>query len=241
MPEGCRIGIVAALEREVRPLIKDWPVSRREYSGRPYKFFAKQDLVVVCGGIGSEAARRAAEAVISLYHPVLLVSAGFAGALDPALRAGHVLSPRLVIDAADGSRTDAGGSDGVLLTFGTVADAGQKARLAKAYGVQAVDMEAAAVARAAQARGVKFAACKVISDAADSQLPPMARFVGKDGTFHYIKFLIFVAVRPWLWVSVVKLARDSAIAADILSETLAETKVDAAVEGEVESPIGRGH
>ena len=241
MPEGCRIGIVAALEREVRPLIKDWAMSRREYEGRWFKFFAKQDVVVVCAGIGSEAARRAAEAVIDLYRPRLLVSAGFAGALDPALRVGHVLSPRLVIDAGDGSRTDGGGSEGVLLTFDTVADAAQKARLAKAYGAQAVDMEATAVARAAQARGVKFAACKVISDAADSQLPPMARFVGKDGSFHAIKFLIFVAVRPGLWGSVMKLARDSAVAADKLSEMLAGTKVDAPIEAEVESIVGRGH
>jgi nucleoside phosphorylase len=60
-----RIGIVAALEREVRPLVKRWRVSEREHEGRRFRFFEKDELVVVCGGIGSQAARRAAEAAIS--------------------------------------------------------------------------------------------------------------------------------------------------------------------------------
>ncbi len=58
------------------------------YDGRSFVFFERDDMVVVCGGIGVEAARRAAEAVIALYHPALLQSVGFAGALDaePASR-----------------------------------------------------------------------------------------------------------------------------------------------------------
>ncbi len=56
------------------------------------------------------------------------------------------LTPRLVIDAADGSRSDSGNGEGVLVSFGEVADPEQKASLAKAYGADVVDMEAAAVA-----------------------------------------------------------------------------------------------
>ena len=77
-----KIAIVAAMEREVWPLIKDWPAVTKQYEGRSFKFFEKSPVVLVCGGIGSEAARRAAEAVTNLYHP-LIVSAGFAGGLDP--------------------------------------------------------------------------------------------------------------------------------------------------------------
>ncbi len=223
MLDSCKVAIVAALEREVWPLVEDWPVTRREYDGRGFKFFAKDGMVLVCGGIGAEAARRAAEAIISVYHPALLISAGFAGGLDPALQAGHTLTPRHVIDARDGSRTDSGRGEGALVSFETVADAQQKAKLAKAYGAQAVDMEAAAVARSAEAHGVEFLACKVISDASGSRLPPIARFVGGDGRFHALKFLAYVAVRPWLWGSVQQLARDSALAAGKLCEALAGT------------------
>lgn len=221
MPTDTKVAIVAALEREVWPLVKDWPVSRKEYDGRWFKFFEKDGVALVCGGIGAEAARRAAEAIISLYHPELVISAGFAGGLDPALQAGHTLTPRHVIDASDGSRSDAGFGDGVLVSFGTVADAEQKAKLAKAYGAHAVDMEAAAVARSAEAHGVKFFACKVISDATDSRMPPIERFISHDGRFHALKFLAYVAVRPWLWGSVMNLARNSAMAAGKLCEALA--------------------
>src|SRR5579864_9366433 len=98
-----RIAIVAALEREVRPLIKGWRVSQKEADGRRFRFFEQGNSVVVCAGIGAEAARRAAEAVIAVYAPTVIYSAGFAGALDPTLKVGDVVQPRKVVNANDGS------------------------------------------------------------------------------------------------------------------------------------------
>ena len=221
LAESRKVAIVAALEREVWPLVKDWRTTQKQHEGRPFKFFEHENVVLVCGGIGAEAARRAAEAIIALYRPELIISAGFAGGLDPALRAGHALTPRLVIDAGDGSRTDSGTGKGVLVSFGAVADSEQKASLAQAYGADMVDMEAAAVSRCAEAHGIQFTACKVVSDSRDQRLPPVARFVAPDGTFQSFRFLAHVAVRPWLWVGVGQLARNSAIAAQSLCKQLA--------------------
>jgi adenosylhomocysteine nucleosidase len=218
----CKVTIVAALEREVRPFIKNWASSQKEFDGLGFKFFENDGIVLVCGGIGAEPARRAAEAIITLYHPALMISAGFAGGLNPALEAGHTLTPRHVIDASDGSRTDSGFGEGVLLSSSDIADVEQKTRLGQAYGADAVDMEAAAVARSAEAHGVRFLACKVISDASGSSLPPIARFIGRDGKFHALKFLAYVAVRPWLWFKVQRLASDTAMAADKLCEALSD-------------------
>src|SRR5204863_10104916 len=64
-----KIAIVAALERELRPLVRSWKVEPREHAGRVFRFFERGDRVAVCGGIGAEAARRAAEAIIVLYAP----------------------------------------------------------------------------------------------------------------------------------------------------------------------------
>ena len=75
-----KIAMVAALEREVRPLVKRWPSVVREHEGRRFKFRESGHAVVVCGGVGAEAARRATEAVIALYTPELVQSVGFAGA-----------------------------------------------------------------------------------------------------------------------------------------------------------------
>jgi adenosylhomocysteine nucleosidase len=157
---------------------------------------------------------------MALYRVELVISVGFAGGLDPALEAGHVLRPRQVIDASDGSRTDCGSGEGVLISFAGIADVEQKAKLGQAYGAQAVDMEAAAVARSAEAHGVRFLACKVISDTSSSDLPPVARFVGPDGKFLVHKFLAYVAMRPWLWHKVQRLASDTAIAAGKLCDAL---------------------
>ena len=225
MPGSCKVAIVAALEREVWPLVKDWPVHRQEYDDRWFKFFEKDGLVLVCGGIGCDAARRAAEAIITLYRPALIISAGFAGGLDPALRAGDTLIPRHVIDAGDGSRTEHALGEGVLVSFEDVADVEQKAKLGKAFGAHAVDMEAAAVARCAEAHGVKFLACKVVSDVSDSRMLPIMRFVGSDGRFHLLRFLTYVVLRPWLWGRVLRLGQDSAMAATKLCQALAGDRV----------------
>jgi adenosylhomocysteine nucleosidase len=221
LPDSCRVAVVAALEREVWPLVKDWPATNKQRDGQTFKFFERDGVVLVCGGIGAEAARRAAEAIVTLYKPLLVISAGFAGGLDPALRAGHALTPRTVIDAGDGSRSDSGTGQGVLVSFGAVADAEQKASLARAYGADLVDMEAAAVSRCAQAHGIQFMACKAVSDSRDQRLPPVARFVASDGTFQSFRFLAHVAMRPWLWVGVGQLARNSALAAQSLCKRLA--------------------
>src|SRR5437868_9939063 len=102
MPE---VALVAALERELSPMVRNWKASQQEYSGRNFRFFEAEERVAVCGGIGPQAARQATEAVISLYKPSMVVSVGFAGALDHSLRVGQIFEPRLVIDAGDGSRT----------------------------------------------------------------------------------------------------------------------------------------
>jgi hypothetical protein len=157
--------------------------------------------------------------VIELYRPEQLISAGFAGALEPGLPVGQVLTPRIVIDGGDGSRTDTGVGEGALVSFAWVADRGQKAKLAAAYGAQAVDMEASAVARGAQAHGLRFLACKAISDPSDFSWP--AGLVGRNGQFRTSGFALYLAVRPWLWGRVLELARHSRQASARLCQSLA--------------------
>jgi adenosylhomocysteine nucleosidase len=215
-----KVAIVAALEREVHPLVKKWRVIEREQAGRRFRFFEEGEVVVVCGGIGAEAARRAAEAVIAIYSPSVVYSVGFCGALEAGLKAGEVIQPAQVIDARDGSRVNLAEGKGVLVSFGTVADPAQKAKLRESFGAQVVDMEAAAVARAAQARRVDFAAVKAVSDEFDFEFPPTDRFVDSGGQFQEGRFAAYVAVRPWLWPRVRTLAINSNLASAALSEWL---------------------
>jgi|SRR5580658_1068610 adenosylhomocysteine nucleosidase len=216
--------IVAALEREVSGLTTNCRRVEQEHQGRRFLFFERDQLVVVCGGIGLEAARRAAEAVITLYRPATVQSVGFAGALEASLHVGKIFIPAVVVDARDGSRikVEAEHAQGTLVTFMAVADAKQKANLAQSYGAQAVDMEAAAVAAAARVHGIEFAVTKVISDELAFEMSgmEMSRFIDSQGRFRTASFAAFVIPRPWLWRRVAILASNSRKAAKALSTHL---------------------
>jgi len=81
-------------------------------------------------------------------------------------------------------------------------------------------MEAAAVAQAAEARNVSFAAVKAISDASDFELPPMEKFITATGQFRTSQFAFFLALRPWLWATAMRMARNSNKAAKALHARL---------------------
>jgi adenosylhomocysteine nucleosidase len=227
-----RIAIIAAMEREVRPLIRSWKFRMVEHDGHRYRFFENGETTLVCGGIGAEPARRATEAVIREVSPVRVISVGFAGALDGSLQVGQVLEPRTVINAADGVRTEVGSGEGILVSSVTVAGKEEKVRFGKTYGASAVDMEAAAVALGARTRGVEFGAVKAISDAVDFSLPAMEQYVAEDGSFHSFKFAVHVALRPWLWGTTVALARNSSKASQALCRALVSILARGATGGQ---------
>jgi adenosylhomocysteine nucleosidase len=224
--------IIAALERELRPLVKQWPATTVRHEGREFTFYESDYAIAVCSGIGPEAARAAAEAIIAQHSPDLLISAGVAGSLVPELHVGETIFPTTVIDTQDGSRHETAIHDAplgktplartVLASYPEIAGAAQKQQLTKSYGAHAVDMEAAAVARAAQVHGLPFLAIKAISDELDFELPDMSRFI-RGGQFQTARFLLYVAIRPWLWLRVFRLARNTRIASENLCAWLRES------------------
>jgi adenosylhomocysteine nucleosidase len=238
-----KIAIVAALEREVSGLTKGWSRVEREHEGRSFVFSERNEMVVVCGGIGMEAARRAAEAAIALYHPTLVLSVGFAGALDKSLRIGDIFAPTVVIDARDGSRVNIEIDSenrpekrkGTLVSFMAVAGIDQKANLAQAYGAHAVDMEASAVAAAARAHGIQFDAAKVISDEANFEMPETARFIDGEGRFKTYSFAFFVALRRWMWTRVGLLGNNSRQGAKALAEHLERLRQELSQTSDLEA------
>src|SRR5215475_4786470 len=218
-----KIAIVAALEREVAPLVRNWKLQLLHlggYSGPRYRLYENGESALICSGIGPEAARRVATTVIQELRAQRVVSVGFAGALDPGLKVGDVLEPSIVINGKDGSRTDIGSGKAILVSAVAVAGQDQKRKLREAYAADIVDMEAAGVAQSAQAAGIEFSALKAISDVADFAMPPMEEFVGEDGRFDTSRFVLHVAVRPRLWAATMALGRNSRIASEALCDEL---------------------
>src|SRR5215469_2898253 len=196
-----RVAIIAALDRELHSLIKHWPSTTITHESREFTFYESDYAVAVCSGIGPEAARRAAQAAIVTYTPELLISAGLAGALTPELRVGETIFPALVIDSKDGSRHETAIHTArlahsplartVLLSSPEIASAAQKQQFAKCYNAHAVDMEAAAVARAAQVYNLPFLAIKSISDELNFELPAISDFI-RQGRFRTQAFIFHV-------------------------------------------------
>ena len=215
-----KVAVVAALEREIRPLVAGWKVVRRSWDGREFQFFENEEAVVVCGGIGPAAARRACEAVCASYELRLVISAGFAGALTEDLRVGAVVVPGRVIDAGDGSSVVAGAGSQALVSVAEMATVERKRILAAKYGAVAVDMEAAAVAKGAQARGIRFEAVKVISDELDFEIPVIEGSIDGQGQFHEARFVKGMVLRPWIWRRVFLMWNNSSQAAKALSNAL---------------------
>jgi adenosylhomocysteine nucleosidase len=227
-----KIAIIAALEHELHPLIKNWPQTKSSHDGRDFIFFEGPYAVAVCSGIGPEPGRRAAEAIIVQYSPALLISAGIAGGLTHDLRVGETIFPVTIIDARDSSRHETAIQDApigstplaktILVSSPEIAGAEQKLKLGKTYGAHAVDMEGASVARAAEAHGLPFIAIKTISDEVDFELPEMMPFF-RDGEFQTTQFILHISIRPWLWLRVFRLARNTKIASENLCAWLRES------------------
>jgi adenosylhomocysteine nucleosidase len=108
----------------------------------------------------------------------------------------------------------------VLVTTAAIANVGGKARLHTLYQAQAVDMEAAAVARVAQTHGVPFQAIKAISDEADFEVEELSRFATAGGQFREAAFALHAALRPAMWDKVWMLGRNSHKALAALTKAL---------------------
>jgi len=111
---------------------------------------------------------------------------------------------------------------GIIVSSPQIASTAQKQQLAKSYGAQAVDMEAAAVARAAMTHNLPFVAIKTISDEYDFELPEMSQFV-RDGQIRQLRFALHVGVRPWLWRRTLRLAQNTLVASENLCAWLRES------------------
>ena len=146
-------------------------------------------------GAGGEAAGRATRLLIDGHRPRVIVSAGFAGGLDPSLARGTVIYPWRAVSRAGGPVIDlAATGQGIATAAASTADstagsatshddlaivsvdtvvttAAAKRDLAVATGASLVDMETYAVATVALAAGLACVSIRVISDDASQDLP----------------------------------------------------------------------
>jgi len=196
-PVPADVGIVAALPIEVDELVKGlkkvWkyrsvavPVIEGEYAGKI--------VAVAIGGMGRQAARRAADVLISGHRPRWIISAGFAAALNPAYARNDLILAREVIDRQGGCfpvdpPPELGAKvphrRGRLLTVDQVVlRAAEKGELHRSYQADLVDMETSAVAAICREKLVRFLSIRVIGDDAHTDLPrELTTMVNRSGSY----------------------------------------------------------
>ena len=219
-----RIALIAALPGELKPLVRGWLPIQKLPKGiamwqRPE---SADEVVAVCAGMGMPAARRAFAAAEFGGPLDLVVSLGWAGGLSATAdtEAAHFVSE--IVDAQTGERFRVSAEPPTmrLVTTAQVADAGEKGRLAATYGAELVDMEAAAIARLAEIRGIRMVCVKAVSDDAGAKLPDLNPFIDASGSLMLGRFLAHVAMRPAYWGPLVTLGGRSARAADALAAAM---------------------
>ena len=181
-------------------------------------------------GGGTAAGAEAAAARLIAQGVSALLSFGLAGGLDPALRAGHLLIPAWVLDGAERWACDPalaarfGRMDGGIYGGGTVmGTSALKRRLHLDTGALAIDLESAAVARAALAAGLPFAVLRAVCDPAGRDLPPAA-LAGLNPAGGIAGFRVAGSVlrRPGQIPALIALARDAAMARQALRRALGQ-------------------
>jgi adenosylhomocysteine nucleosidase len=179
-------------------------------------------------GVGMERARTVAAGVPPARA---FLACGCAGALADWLRAGDLVAGDAVtaLDAAGrpAERLPATGvalaawavargfrvHRGVIASSPSVLSTARAKAAAAADGALVVEMESAAVAAEARARGIPFVVLRVVLDGATEELGPLVDAIDPaTGDLRPRRALAALGPRPWLWPTTVRLARQTRIA-----------------------------
>jgi len=179
--------ILVALPAELRSVAS--VLGARPDGGAARGMLGATGAVALAVGVGGGAAR-----VVEAERPALVISCGFAGALEPSLAPGDLVLASSVRDEAGESiaasepvlraaRRVLGAGDPACLAEGellctteVVATAAAKRALIRP-GRLAVDLESAPAAHAARRAGIAWLALRVVLDPLDADLPAFAQVV----------------------------------------------------------------
>jgi adenosylhomocysteine nucleosidase len=214
-----RIGIIAALFGELKPLVNDWS---QQADGAFLTRRGNVTAVGVAKGIGAVRADQAVAIAETYGRLDALVSVGWAGGASCGVQPGTAYEVGEVIDAVSGERyaTSAVASPIKLATLDHVAGRDEKRRFAESYGTSLVDMEAAAVARAAQVRRIHFYCWKAVTDIATEDLPDFNYFLDQEKQLRTRQVATYALTHPRYVAPLLRMGRNSKSGADALGQAL---------------------
>jgi adenosylhomocysteine nucleosidase len=240
-----KIGIITAMPKETGAIVRALQQTQKIRSGGRtlhHAQFSGHEIVVAEAGMGFANATTAARQLMGELRPDLVISAGFCGGISKELQVGDVvLASGLAIVSDSGlkdvpvtipavsrafaSRQAAEGRRVFTGLFATTTAIMQKSRLAALLHADApypvVEMESAAIALLAGENGIPFVGIRTVSDPFDEELGfALDEFCDQRMRIRIPKVLLTVAVKPRIIPQLIRLARNSRVAAASLSQAM---------------------
>lgn len=238
------VALIAALPEEIKPLLARVGFTRREQvAGFPLHRcrLGDHELILLRSGMGPKNAAEATHALLNSTRPKLIINFGLGGGVAPGPRvADLVLATRLLVSSGGEFHEQAGLTlslvDGFLAatasrncrrgTFITAGETMPKAALREALptGTETplLEMETAAIARVADEHGIPLLAIRAVSDDCNEELGfTVAEFCDENLQIRPSKVLLAILKNPWIIPQLIRLARDSKLAAEALAAAIA--------------------
>ncbi|MGH7971914.1 MAG: hypothetical protein ACREIC_24635 [Limisphaerales bacterium] len=191
---------------------------------RPFQKFARArpELRVLLTGMGRRNALQALGKQVVRDKPKLVVTAGFAGGLNPQLHSGVVLFAGEATPAQETALVAAGAQRGTFYCTERVATtAREKAELRQRTGADAVEMESAIISQKCQELGIPSLTVRVILDTANEDLPlDFNRLLNSRDELEVGKVVRELVRAPGRLPALLRLQRQSARAAKRLAHVL---------------------
>lgn len=183
------------------------------------------DCRILITGMGRTNAETEIRKALAREQPPRVITAGFAGGLNPRYRCGDVLFEE---DAGlSGALEVAGALPAHFYCHSrVVVTACEKAQLWQTTGADAVEMESSTIRAVCRENGIPSATVRVISDEAGSDLPlDFNELMTTDYRMNYLKLMGTLAGRPRLAKKLLGFQKETRFAARKLGRVLSSLKM----------------
>jgi len=240
-----KIAIITAMPEETRAVIRALPQTQfRRMNGRVLQYVELhgQGIFIAEAGMGFANATSEARKLVGELNPDLMVSTGFCGGISEGLQVGDAVVATGLAIVSEGGLKDvpvtiptvcrdfvsqqAGGGQRVFGgLFVTTTVITQKAHLAALLPPDAqfpvVEMESAAIASVATESSIPFAGIRTVSDPFNEELGfSLDEFCDDRMRIRIPKVLLTMIRKPRIIPQLIRLSRNSRVAAASLSQTV---------------------
>lgn len=183
----------------------------------------REDVAILLTGMGRQNAEKSLRARLEHEAPRRIFTCGFAGALNPELKLGDVVFSTLQRSVWDALQQHGAKSAYFFTSDRVVTTAAEKAELRSKTRKDVVEMESAAIEALCRERKIPSSTVRVISDAANEDLPlDFNRLANADLSLNYGKLAWAIVKSPGKIAALWRLRKRTQFAAQRLADVLAK-------------------